>query len=513
MTRDETIALYERAQAAEKEKRGEGSKVWNAWAAEMLSQKSELENSDTGKKPLVEWRKLATVVFDGNSFEDARFEGFVFPGPTRFQGSIFKRVSRFDRAEFNGEAEFHVASFEGTARFEGATFKADAVFHRTTFEGTTLFDRTTFERRAWFNEATFNGTTRFREASFKGITVFMGATFHGMTSFIHAHFWKHASFRAVVSRSTFFATKASFDIVPDFIQATFSEVPRFDNVHISQRSAAFIKRSKINADVPARYRALKGLAVRGHDHDSELGFFAGEIKSRRGVLDFALPRPWNVLRAWKTVERPTRRPKRQLVWRWQKGKFAERAKIWPGAARYWAGWFYQVLSNFGRSLVLPLLWWAVALAGFAVAYLWQHIATAAQTRAGYAFSTLGWVWMKALSCIPFAGFPAPPPLTCISTNPIVTAATEPWAASVYLSVRRALIFNTGDDQDKLTFAYACLFGDYSKELTVGQQATPAFRVIPHIPDAVSALAISQSLLSAALIFLFFLAVRNQFRIK
>jgi len=71
-----------------------------------------------------------------------------------------------------------------------------------------------------------------------------------------------------------------------------------------------------------------------------------------------------------------------------------------------------------------------------------------------------------------------------------------------------LIFpGLGQDQ-KLDLAYACLYGTTSLNA-----AGAANGDIPIIPDSVAYLSIAQTLLSATLIFLFLLAVRNHFRIK
>lgn len=84
---------------------------------------------------------------------------------------------------------------------------------------------------------------------------------------------------------------------------------------------------------------------------------------------------------------------------------------------------------------------------------------------------------------------------------------EPWTNAVYLSIRKALIFpGLGQDQ-KLDQAYACLYG------TTKLSADGSVRVIPIIPDSVAYLGIAETLISAVLIFLFLLAVRNHFRIK
>jgi hypothetical protein len=80
-------------------------------------------------------------------------------------------------------------------------------------------------------------------------------------------------------------------------------------------------------DLAARWRALKRLAIQGHDHGRELEFFARELKARRFVEDKWLSAP------------------------------------------FLFGWLYQWFSDFGRSVLRPLGAWAVSTAAFAGLYL------------------------------------------------------------------------------------------------------------------------------------------------
>jgi uncharacterized protein YjbI with pentapeptide repeats len=574
MTRDESIALYERAQAAEREKEGEGRKVWNAWAEEMLTQKSELERRETwknGPKTQSAWREAATVDFLEHTFHDADLAGYIFPAEAGFRGATFEGATRFDTATFEGvagfvgakfredtrfdraafkvvagfgnakcegiawfvgatfegDAWFDSAKFKGDARFDSAKFKEDARFYRATFKKDGRFDSATFNedarfdsakfaRVAWFDSATFKEYARFDSATFKGDARFDSAKFEGDTRFDGTTFKEDTRFRGAKCDGSFSLNRAGFQKVPDFSQTRFSEAPRLDNMSIRlglvepqgawRRILARVKPSiRPCPDDAARYRALKGLALKGHDLDSELSFFAGEVTSRRGNQDFALPRPWRLVcdRKAGADESVT------LVWRWNNTDFDEWPKIWPGGVRYWAGQAYETLSDFGRSMLRPLFWWIVLMGMYAVAYLSQYFVTSRHTTGlGGLVEAYRWTGTSLLNKLSFGAFAAPADLACHSASKLVVASKmEPWGAAGYVAARRALILNTGDDDDKLSFAYACLYGDYS-DVTQAR-----FRVIPHIPDAVSVLAIMQSLLSAALIFLFLLAVRNQFRIK
>ncbi len=231
---------------------------------------------------------------------------------------------------------------------------------------------------------------------------------------------------------SFFSLRGvTFGEAPDFVQAHFSEAPMLDASHYPDKA--------LPGEAP-RWRALKRLAVQGHDHEREQFFFAQEIKSLRGETDWPLPRPWNF---WK-------------------GK-----PVWQGGARYWFGLFYQWFSDFGRSMVRPVLWWCCLIAVFALVYLGQH-----------------YVW---------AASNYTPPLECVKGE-----TSDPLVSAIFLAVHKGSVAGLGGSE-KLAQAYACLYGEE--------------RGAPIIPDAVAFAGMAQTLLSAALIFLFLLAVRNHFRIK
>ncbi len=139
------------------------------------------------------------------------------------------------------------------------------------------------------------------------------------------------------------------------------------------------------------------------------------------------------------------------------------------------GLFYKVLSNFGRSMVLPLVWWGLALGGFAWLCQREHASAAGR------FASV---------CLCRAG--------------------GSWSAALGLSIRKALPFAGVASSNKLDRIYACLYGIHGESPTSGDLPE---RFAPVIPDAVDYIGIGQLLLSLVLIFLFLLAVRNQFRIR
>jgi hypothetical protein len=176
--------------------------------------------------------------------------------------------------------------------------------------------------------------------------------------------------------------------------------------------------------------------------------------------------------------------------------------VWSGVLRFWFGWLYQVMSDFGRSLVRPLVLWLFTAAVAAGYFLGQNpdviaardAAIAAGASDGvlaYASSALA-AWQKRQPCFAglydksFTGLAEP---MRRSTN----AATE----AMHLAFRNALVFmDSGPEAAYRT--YGCLYG---------------IERVPIVPSNVPAASALQKVVSGVLIFLFGLAVRNMLRMK
>jgi uncharacterized protein YjbI with pentapeptide repeats len=385
------------------------------------------------------------------------FGNAVFSGEAGFGKLKFPDYARFSGATFSGEADFRQAAFSGDAPFEGATFSKDAMFGRVEFSKDAVFKGAIFSGDARFGRATFSSDANFQDTTFSGDARFGQAVFTSFTNFRGAKFKKEAFFAAMRGESHFSLQDAKFFGVPDFEQAHFAEAPRLDIAHIAQSRRLFSRGA--NSDLTARWRALKRIAVQGHDHERELLFFAEEIKATRGVQDRAWPNPRNLFR---------------------KGR-----AIWPGGARYWMGLFYQVSSDFGRSMLRPFAWWWGSTFAFALYYLSEHFAI---RNPPFPADVFDWIWDKVVGCLPTLESSLPA-LTCLARD------GQPAASALYLSIRKGSIFAGLGDADKLAHDYACLYGEKI------------------FPDAVMYAGLVQTVISAALVFLFLLAIRNHFRIK
>ena len=287
--------------------------------------------------------------------------------------------------------------------------------------------------------------------------------------------------------------------MPDFIQAHFAEAPRLDNSHIRPgfiEPRRFWDRlfPRVNGDVDrsARYRALKRLAIDGHDHVREQEYFAGELRSLRGCPDRLLPNPLNWFR---------------------RDDAGRRRRAWPGGARYWFGLGYQLLSDFGRSMLRPLGWWGLSVLGFALAYLDRHFARAAELGMDYGNGVGAWLgasvgdWL--VGSVPSLAAVLPP-LPTASATACLAGDETPWSAALGLSIRKALPFAGIASSEKLNQIYACLYGIHGESARL---AVLPDRFTPVIPDAVDYLGMVQLVFSILLLFLFLLAVRSHFRIR
>jgi uncharacterized protein YjbI with pentapeptide repeats len=495
---------------------------------------------------------LGNVLFDGATFSgDASFDGAEFSGKmTLFQRVTFSGKASFDGAQFSsrdaifdhanfsleatfkgtkffittfssatfsghadfsggsfGSAEFRKATFSGEAEFQGARFGRadfeDAKFSNARFTATTFSD-------ADFSKAKFSGDAWFYLARFSGRAQFDQCTFEGSARYVHATFEDDAIFEALRSERGFSLSGASFAQVPNFIEAHFTEGPRLDNVRLRIRGGrwdptrgwtqSFTRRSGIvghwrrvlqrwkgvllrrmsrrsggwDENAPARYRALKRLAIQAHDHESEMRFFAGEIISARFVTDYPWPQP---------------------IWR---------LKGWAGFARFWLGLLYHLFSNFGRSLIVPILLWFTMCTFATLCFLGQTADVTLLRRATQAEG--GWSQVTYVTASAAAWWNSQP---CFAGQPNIAAvpaglpeairrSTNAAAEATQLAFRNALLFIDGG-ADAAYRTFGCLYG------TVGQNAV--------VPSRVSAISLIQKLVSFGLIFLFGLAVRNMFRIK
>lgn len=191
------------------------------------------------------------------------------------------------------------------------------------------------------------------------------------------------------------------------------------------------------------------MAADGKDHENELLFNAHEIAARRFWID-----------------------KPGTLWR-------------PGA-RFWLGWLYGAMSDYGRSIARPLLGWLLTVGLFWGVFLF------------------GTTDKEALAhgrqC-----HPAHEAVDGPSAAPRL-ALGGPAGQALILSFRNSIVIDRAEPSTSRRM-YGCLYG-MTGTGRGGNGAT-----LPVIPPVVTMLSALQSVLAAVFLFLAGLAVRNTFRIK
>jgi len=273
--------------------------------------------------------------FPGNAyFNSTTFKGDAsIKGNVWFDNATFEVGAWFNSTTFEGNAYFGSATFEGNVYFGCAIFKGDARFYDATFEDTTLFNSVTFKGNAWFSKATFEDDARFNGATFEDAVSFGQVNFDSHADFSGARFFAASDFTALHSTRAFNMAGVLCQ-VPQFTQAHFTESPRLDHLHLPEVGPISgrlpfpdgVKRGKkVDQNDIAAFTALRRLAIKGEDSETERTAFKGEMRSRRVLLCWWSPK--------------------------------------------WLSYAYDGLTDFGMSIVRPSVLWLLLLVGMAGYYL------------------------------------------------------------------------------------------------------------------------------------------------
>ncbi len=395
------------------------------------------------------------IFWAGVSFRDARFEkaasfGHIrAEGAVRFKGAKFASVADFAEARIAAEADFSEASFDGPAGFNFANFAHGASWKSCAFGGNADFSGLTVARRG-----------AFEASRFEGDAIFLGAQFDAPVSFASARFAGNADFSAMQSKVAFVIAGAEFQNVPGFLEASFREPPRVDHLFVADPLKRFHNWKELgqpdprgpsfklwpvaaDADASAKFRRLKKLASEAQDHPREQDFYAQELRCQRF---------------------------------WHDKPFGK------GKARFWLGWLYGGLANFGRSILRPALAWLLSVFVFALFYFAQQGSAWNVHQPPAAIGD----WFKNL----IAG----------ETLPCVSGSSSRAGEALLLSARNAVLKIDWADAAAARRVFGCLYGIDASGTAI-------------IPLSVSAVSLFQAIVSGCLLFLFLLALRNLLKVR
>ncbi len=461
--------------------------------------------------------------FNGNTeftkahFETgARFDEAAFKGETTFQTACFTSMASFGRARFSAAARFSEAQFFGEARFSELTFNAQAAcdkvqflgdasfrqtkfldaidfsdaefaklatfdkcefggianFHRTSFSAPSSFTEALFSNGAEFTETNFASGASINNVSFRGDVSFTQARFGGAAVFSGTRFLRDVTFQSMTTETAFVLAEAHFRNPPVLSETGFQGGPDLEDIRISDPLKRWRRWKNSGHSDPRplllfwmkvaktpqaafRYRRLRRLALEARDETRAHEFHVQERRCRRF---------------------------------WHDKPFGH------GFTAFWLGLFYGSISDFGRSLIKPFMLWLLSIIVFAGIYYaiggGKLVTTAAFPQIP---ASLDWATAQAWFINAADWFIA-------SMNGVVAEAkchagnSQPMLEALYLSAKNAVVAAGWDSPETARRVYGCLYGL--------EEGTPV------IPIAVSAVALVQQILSATLIFLFLLALKN-----
>ena len=456
----------------------QGKDAWNKWATKILAEKNALVSAYkcTGgdlsqwEDKYTSWYKNANVDFSNHSFtSNVDFRDFQFPSDVSFDSAIFHGSVHFENAEFHDGAGFRRVTFSEycsfgnstftkKANFSEARFKHYADFGHVTFLSDAKFDSTKFGNNVSIHFVAFEGKVSFQRATFSDRAVFWGVEFKSQVDFMEATFFRFANFNKVKFEGDAEFLQCSFKSAVYFGDSSFKKFASFKAI---RGKSIFTLHNVKFSNVPDFTEAHFKEAPQFDDVELKPeGFENSQAHESKPNL----PSLWRALRRLAIqahdYERELQFFKGEIIAR--RGTEDKRTH-----ARYWFGLLYQILSDFGRSMGRPLLCLGFSLLLFAAIYAYQSPADWYQ------------LFIEPASCIDGPG--------------------DSRIVALGVSVINAFPFAAISSSDLLNQFYACLYGI--------QESAP---VIPYVVTFVSVI---QFFVSAVLLFLFLLAVRNHFRIK
>lgn len=466
MNRDQSFVLYKK-----------GKDAWNEWAGQMLVQRQAWADDGTwpeGEEPpenrqqVLEWCAEASSDFTNTPFDQSYdFEEFQFPWDVDFSKCRFTGDAVFVDIDVRGNFECRNTVVEcdliminarigGAARFQGTTFKGEAAFDKSQFQGSVTFTQDAFLGEANFQDVQFFKNVYFSGVRFSEDVSFIAAVFHRECWFKQARFLGFTAYTNTIFYGPAYFVAASAKSGFTLKNAEFFELPNFVQANFTEAPGLEDLVIHTRERIPFT-KMLFGL------------FFDFAPDDEDYVEDVDESQKWRSLKRL-AIQAHDHRQEQEFF----KQEVISRRGIQDslGSSTVWLGIGYQLFSDFGRNLIRPLGWLLLAMV----------------------FSTVVYFIESPQKSWEIDQFPS---LSCQEGN------GHPAVAAFTLSARNSLLFAGGVLGEKSRQTYACLYGLQN----VGKREEPV------IPGVVAAYGAIHILFSAAMIFLFLLAVRNHFKIK
>ncbi len=320
------------------------------------------------------FQKELDRIFGNEKAEYYDLTGFIFPKKgyklpreykkdTYFTMAMFSGEAHFLEATFSGEAYFRMATFSGTADFGGATFSGKADFRWATFSGEAYFGGAMFWEEAYFGGATFSGAADFFSVMFSGGAYFGGATFSGSADFDAENNGEDMFIDETVFAACRFTQpeKIRFRKVSlancRFLETDVSQV-QFIDVGWTRKGKFWFPRNAVHDElteypdytlIAQLYRRLQANYVNNYRYSEASDFYIGE----------------------------------QEMVRKAKGKVGQYLST---------NFLYKIISYYGESFTLPLLWLAFILLAVPAVFLYDGINLTPDLQNPAAVETVNYEW-------------------------------------------------------------------------------------------------------------------------
>ena len=293
----------------------------------------------------------------------------------KFHGTKFLVFANFERLVFSGMAIFSQAAFTKGVSFERTTFLDFADFSATAFSGYALFGN--FLITAQFTSSKFSAIAWFPVSKFSGSALFQDAQFLGHACFAGANFSDVMFDRAAFLETTRFDL-ASFSHIASFKGAAFSADALFEGTTF--RHTAHFDQAKflMNADFLG-IKAERAFDLTGAVFAQLPSFLQAHFQEGPDLDDVKFPLPLLWQRGKEELIARYRAIRRMAI---QGGDDEREHMAFKGEIRskrgtehrwyhaaFWYGLTYDALSDFGRSMSRPSLVWLLSICIFSLFYL------------------------------------------------------------------------------------------------------------------------------------------------
>ena len=483
MNREQSIQLFNKCEAARKEALDAGKgqdeaheaakTIWNAWANQLLKEKKQFENDGTWEGNKDSWENKAVVTFTQCDFQIVKSEKITL-GENKNIENQEKAQTIFCKGNIINLSDY---IFPDITFFDSATFSDDVLFGSTTFTGDAVFDSTTFTGAAVFKTSVFTVNTFFKGTTFTGDAVFDSTTFTGDAVFNSTTFTGNVGFRASVFTGNTFFKSAKFAGDSIFWGARFSGYVNFDStifsVNTTFQNSDFEASSQFNNshfELDANFTALhskRAFDLSDIKFKKVPNFHQADFTQAPNLANVEVP----IISFWKSIfgkldkeEIPKFRALRRLA---IEAHDHERERyFFKGEMRYKRGteekwwqfwkpnwWFsllYDMISDYGVAVLRPLGLWLAMIPLF------------------------GWVYTSLAQ-------------KCDCENAFYEG--------MFLAYQNNLIFFSINRRLEISKAYNCLYNTDS------------------LPTSLGYIGSFNSLISAFLLFMILLGLRNMFKIS